>query len=299
MRAQDAAKRVSDWIFHRKAVREARAALPRGDDRREAATRQAKLLLEVARRVAEPSDVLPPGAQPAVALGMYRDAIYWALAARGTGGDQPPADLRALWDASNPQVVAVAAAAPDNADSAALRRTLFDDYDPRSLAVTDDDVARARAFAEALIWNLDAPRRRLSWVLTQRWLRIAAVAGAVLLLVGGVRSLVQGTNLAAGKPFRLSAPWAGWTDCVAGGGCPGLMFHTDTADNPWVEIDLGDGTTHAFVVVETHLIAKTELPAELFERDGPPKLVLITCGGEFDRSIHRYRQNVVVVAAPA
>ena len=28
-------------------------------------------------------------------------------------------------------------------------------------------------------------------------------------------------------------------------------------------------------------------------------VVLITCGGEFDRSVHRYKQNVVVVATPA
>ncbi len=82
-------------------------------------------------------------------------------------------------------------------------------------------------------------------------------------------------------------------------GVPGAFIDLDQVQpGERVEIDLGDGTTHAFVVVETHLIAKTELPAELFERDGPPKLVLITCGGEFDRSIHRYRQNVVVVAAP-
>jgi LPXTG-site transpeptidase (sortase) family protein len=82
-------------------------------------------------------------------------------------------------------------------------------------------------------------------------------------------------------------------------GVPGAFIDLDQVKpGERVEIDLGDGTTHAFVVVETHLIAKTELPAELFERDGPPKLVLITCGGEFDRSIHRYRQNVVVVAAP-
>ena len=48
-----------------------------------------------------------------------------------------------------------------------------------------------------------------------------------------------------------------------------------------------------------HLILKTELPPDLFARTGPSKLVLITCGGEFDRSVRRYKQNVVVVATPA
>jgi LPXTG-site transpeptidase (sortase) family protein len=80
-------------------------------------------------------------------------------------------------------------------------------------------------------------------------------------------------------------------------GRPGAFLHLDRVQTgERVEIDLGDGTTHAFVVIETHVIAKTELPADLFARTGPSTLVLITCGGEFDRSIHRYKQNVVVVA---
>jgi hypothetical protein len=83
-------------------------------------------------------------------------------------------------------------------------------------------------------------------------------------------------------------------------GKPGAFLHLDRVQpGERVEVDLGDGTTHAFVVAETHLILKTALPAELFARNGPAKLVLITCGGEFDRSIRRYKQNVVVVATPA
>ena len=36
-----------------------------------------------------------------------------------------------------------------------------------------------------------------------------------------------------------------------------------------------------------------------FQPPVPPALVLITCGGDFDRAIHRYRSNVVVTAVPA
>ena len=83
-------------------------------------------------------------------------------------------------------------------------------------------------------------------------------------------------------------------------GQPGAFIDLDrVAPGERIEIDLGDSTTRAFMVVETHLIAKTELPRELFERTGPSKLVLITCGGEYDSSIRRYRQNIVVVATPA
>ena len=69
-------------------------------------------------------------------------------------------------------------------------------------------------------------------------------------------------------------------------GRPGAFIHLDEVQpGERIEVDLGDGTSHALpVVAETHLILKTELPADLFARTGPPRLVLITCGGEFDRS---------------
>src|SRR5262245_52778225 len=127
-------RKAFEWIFRGAALREARAGVRPADDPREMAARQAKLLLEVARRTAEPGESLPPGAHQAVLLGQYRDAIYWALAAKRPDAAEPPADLRALWDASNPQLSA--GSPPDNKASAALRKTLLDDYSPRSLAVT-------------------------------------------------------------------------------------------------------------------------------------------------------------------
>ena len=101
-----------------------------------------------------------------------------------------------------------------------------------------------------------------------------------------------------------STPGAAGTAVLAGHldwkGRPGAFIHLDEVQpGERIEVDLGDGTSHAFVVAETHLILKTELPPDLFARTGPSKLVLITCGGEFDRSVRRYKQNVVVVATPA
>jgi hypothetical protein len=40
------------------------------------------------------------------------------------------------------------------------------------------------------------------------------------------------------------------------------------------------------------------LPPEVFAVGGPPRLVLITCGGAFDRRTRNYADNVVVVAEP-
>jgi len=230
-------RRALEWILRPAALREARAGLRAADDTREAAARQARLLVEVARRTAEPAEALPPGGQPALLLGLYRDAIYWALAARRADRSPPPADLRALWDASNPQLAA--ASPPDNEESAALRKALFDDYTPRGLEVSDADAARARTFAEALIWEMDGPRRHVKRVFAQRWLRVGLVAAVVLVLAIGARVWTLGPNLAQGRPFRLSSTFSGWAGCLANNGCSGLMFHTETENNPWVEIDLG------------------------------------------------------------
>ena len=104
MDARAIPRQLIEWIFRPGALREARSGLRAGDDPREVAARQARLLLEVARRTAEPADALPPGAQPAVMVGLYRDVIYWALAARRADVNPPPTELRALWDASHPQV---------------------------------------------------------------------------------------------------------------------------------------------------------------------------------------------------
>ena len=52
-------------------------------------------------------------------------------------------------------------------------------------------------------------------------------------------------------------------------------------------------------VVGKQTIVKQRLPTErLFARDGPPRLVLITCGGPFDAELRSYRDNLVVLAEP-
>src|SRR5262245_10146065 len=100
MNVRDISRKVFEWIFRPAALRAAKDALPAPAGGQAAAARQAKLLLEVARRVAEPGEALPQGSRPALLLGLTRDAIWWALAARWPDGTPPPQDLRALWDAS-------------------------------------------------------------------------------------------------------------------------------------------------------------------------------------------------------
>lgn len=59
------------------------------------------------------------------------------------------------------------------------------------------------------------------------------------------------------------------------------------------------GDLQRWVVTGRQTIAKAELPLEeVFRRDGPARLLLITCGGSFDERSRHYRSNVVVTAEP-
>jgi hypothetical protein len=40
------------------------------------------------------------------------------------------------------------------------------------------------------------------------------------------------------------------------------------------------------------------LSGDLFATTGPPRLVLITCGGPFDSTTRNYQDNIVVFATP-
>jgi hypothetical protein len=66
-----------------------------------------------------------------------------------------------------------------------------------------------------------------------------------------------------------------------------------------VEITLDDGSVRRYEVVERAVYGKLELPRErLWRNTGPEELVLITCGGDYNPEIRRYRQNIVVYAVP-
>lgn len=66
-----------------------------------------------------------------------------------------------------------------------------------------------------------------------------------------------------------------------------------------VEVGTTDGSTLRYALTERRSHAKDAgLPAELFRADGPPRLVVITCGGAFDVAAGRYADNVVIVASP-
>jgi Sortase domain len=65
-----------------------------------------------------------------------------------------------------------------------------------------------------------------------------------------------------------------------------------------IHITTADGTVHTYRVVTVVSYAKSALPLTVFDRGGPPRLVLVTCGGRFDSTTQHFLDNIVVTAVP-
>lgn len=66
-----------------------------------------------------------------------------------------------------------------------------------------------------------------------------------------------------------------------------------------ITVEFESGDVQAFRVDSLDQYDKSELPTgEFFTRSGKPKLVPITCGGDFQSAIRSYADNVVATASP-
>lgn len=95
-----------------------------------------------------------------------------------------------------------------------------------------------------------------------------------------------------------TAVLAGHVDSRAQG--PGAFWALrDLVPADRVEVVHEDGSVSLWEVTEVIRYPKAEVPIEdIFVWSGPKRLALITCGGEFDRSIGSYLDNYVVLARP-
>jgi LPXTG-site transpeptidase (sortase) family protein len=59
-----------------------------------------------------------------------------------------------------------------------------------------------------------------------------------------------------------------------------------------------DGAIAEYEVVALRQYPKDQLPDDLFLAAGEPQVVLITCGGSFNRSLNSYADNIVAYAVP-
>jgi hypothetical protein len=225
---------LREWFLRSAALREARVAAGGPSTLRARAQNQAQLLVEVGKRVAEPIEPMPGGSAAAAQLSLYGEAVYWALIAMREDEGTVPPDLASAWADAPADVLAQAAGGAEAA--AAIRASLVEPDRTRTLEASDEDAARARAFADALVVRLDAPRRRVAWIVVQRRLRLGLVAAALLAAAYGIYARSLGPNLVADRHFRTSSTYAG---CSPEGGCDSIFFHTEEGDNPWIEFDLG------------------------------------------------------------
>jgi len=78
-----------------------------------------------------------------------------------------------------------------------------------------------------------------------------------------------------------------------------LYFLRELTAGAILEVDLDDGTTQLWRITDVIQYPKDVLPYdELFVWAGPPRLAIITCGGEFDRTARSYTDNIVAYAVP-
>ncbi len=99
----------------------------------------------------------------------------------------------------------------------------------------------------------------------------------------------------AGRPgATVLAAHVSWNDTT------GPFFRLGTKEpGDRLTVTLDDGTVREYEVTERTMYDKDELPRErIWRNTGPETLVLITCGGDFNPEIRRYRQNIVVYAVP-
>ena len=105
--------------------------------------------------------------------------------------------------------------------------------------------------------------------------------------------------------------WYRWGSVPGEAGATVLAGHVDTHEDgagalvdlaslgagTTVRVTSSDGGVAQFQVASRHAYLKADLPAEeVFARTGDPRLELITCGGDFDRTTRSYAENVVVTA---
>ncbi len=90
---------------------------------------------------------------------------------------------------------------------------------------------------------------------------------------------------------------AGHVDTPEGEGAMAVLADVEPGDQ--VTVWRSDGSSVIYEVVSRRSIDKRELPVEqVFARDGPPRLTLVTCGGPWRFAAESYRDNVVVDAVP-
>lgn len=244
-----------EWIWRGAALREARAfrrTLPTAEQTRLA---HALTAMELGDRAFEPVDALRSGGSLHLAISLYREAAFWALASQSESYEAT--SLERLFDTVPASILESAAGGPERLTDVKLAlvgRTFVETADLASDRLPGE-ARLAHDFVHALVERKLLPERRVGRLLLQRGVR---VVGLLLLVVGatfgGLAAYKRATlqpDLALGKPWRASSSLEKCRPkehyCAAAQ--TDIFFHTVEEDKPWVEIDLGKPTTFSVVDV--------------------------------------------------
>ena len=245
----------SGWTEFRERLSVERVRAARSEVQRRSQRQVQDLALSLAARdladsTLDAREPLPPGTPVPLAIGLYRDAIFWALSATIPGEASPSprevltsAESRALLEAgTTPEARDVVEILLEESHASWARRP---HPEQEKVVRTLGETARV------LIERVTAPDRLARWGAS---FRIGlTILGALVFsfLLYQLSLVIRGPDYALGKPWRASSnlfkckPEA--NSC--GGATTAIFFHTNEEDKPWVEIDLGEPVTFSEVIV--------------------------------------------------
>ncbi len=91
---------------------------------------------------------------------------------------------------------------------------------------------------------------------------------------------------------------AGHVDSARAGAGAFFRLH-EAKPGDRVRVSTAGGRVFAYRVTSVRLYPKPALPTSIYARNGPARLVVVTCGGPFAPELRHYRDNVVLTAVPA
>ena len=92
---------------------------------------------------------------------------------------------------------------------------------------------------------------------------------------------------------------AAHVDSIASAGLGPFARLKNLVPGDAIEVLLQDGSRQDYAVTTVTRVAKPDVGwQEIFVRDGPPRVVLITCGGVFQPAVGHYADNVILTADP-
>jgi hypothetical protein len=263
----------SPWVILRKHVsgaslRAARAEVAGRTPRQSQDLALAQAARELADTALDTREPVPPGTTVPLAIGLYRDAIFWALSAT-IPGETPPSANEVLGEGELRLLDAAGTVEARDAVRATLAEP-FASWARRPLAEQERLLNVLGQSSRKLVEQLTAADRTARWGTV---LRIAAtVLGALLVsfLLYQLSVLIRGPDYALGKPWRASSSAFSCRpdSSSCGGASTSIFFHTTEEQRPWLEIDLGAPVSFSEVIVHNRSDCCLERAAPLLIEAG-------------------------------